>query len=96
MIKATAESVLIKWMVFKVYEGVNDKLFEKCEADPENEELEVQSQDAYERMWESLDKFAAELENFTDGQVDVKTARRMVTCPKYRGRLEDLMKRIAA
>lgn len=85
-----------KWMVFKVYQGVSDRLCEKCFADPDNEELEAFSDRAYEDMFAALEAFAAEMESFTGGQVDVKTAKRMALCPKYSGKLEELMSRWVA
>lgn len=85
-----------KWMVFKVNQMVSDELCDKCFDDPENEELEAFSDRAYEEMWKSLEEFAAEMESFTNGEVDVKTAKRLALCPKYSGRLEELMARWAA
>lgn len=86
----------IKWMVFKVNQEVSDNLTEKCYADPDNAELEAFADRAYEEMWKSLEAFAAEMEIFTNGQVDAQTAKRMALCPKYSGKLEELMARWAA
>ena len=85
-----------KWMAYKVSQEISDELCEKCFADPENEELEASSDRAYEEMFKALEDFAAEMEAFTNGQVDAKTAKRMAICPKYSGQLELLMARWAA
>ena len=85
-----------KWMAYKVAAMTNDNVMAKWEADPENEELEAFADRTYEVMWELLEAFAAEMEAATNGQVDAKTAKRLVLCPKYSGRLEDIMNRWAA
>lgn len=89
-------SLKIKWMAYKVAEMTNDEVMEKWYADPENEELEAFADRTYEVMWELLEAFAAEMESFTNGEVDAKTAKRLAMCPKYSGRLEDLMNRWVA
>ena len=85
-----------KWMAYKVAEMTNDKVMEKWYADPENEELEAYADVTYESMWNLLESFAAAVEEATNGEVDVKTAKRLAMCPKYSGRLEELMMRLVA
>ena len=85
-----------KWMAYTVAEMTNDNVMAKWEADPENEELEAFADRTYEVMWELLEAFAVEMEIFTKGQVDAHIAKRLAMCPKYSGRLEELMNRWAA
>lgn len=89
------QEVKSKWMVYKVNEMVSDEVSERWYADPENEELERFADRAYEEMHRALDEFCAEVERFTGGQVDARTAKRMAVCPKYSGKLEALMARVA-
>ena len=84
----------LRW--YRIINVRRDELCDKCFADPDNEELEAFSERAYEEMWKSLEEFAAEMESFTNGEVDVKTAKRMALCPKYSGKLEELIARWAA
>ena len=85
-----------KYMVYRVNSMVLDELMEKLEAYPENEELDAFADRVYEETWKSLDSLCEEMERFTGGEVDRKTARKLAICPKYSDRLESLMARWAA
>ena len=92
----SAYDLKAKYQSYKVSKLVSDRIFDKWEADLDNEELEQLSDNAYRGMWDALDDFATSLEEFTSGQVDFATARKMAINPKFSGRLDDLMKRLAA
>lgn len=92
----TSSEIRTKYDVFRVYEMVSDRLTQESIENPDDELLEERSERAYEDMWRALDGLADALVEFTGGQLDRFDVRRMAMSPKYRGRLDDLMRRLAA
>jgi hypothetical protein len=92
----TVNDLKAKYQLYKVSKLVSDRIFDKWESDIDDEELEQFSDNAYRGMWDALDDFATSLEEFTSGQVDFATARKMAINPRFSDRLDDLMSRLTA
>lgn len=63
------------------------------EANPENEELEKAFDEAYKAEHEALEALIEEIEKETNGEIDKKTARMLVTARKEE--VKSLIERIA-
>lgn len=73
----------------------SDRLLDECEERPDDENLDMQSDKAYEQMWAALEEFAEAVHEFTAGAVDAMTAKRMAVNFKYRDRLRAIMSLMA-
>lgn len=75
------------------FERIADAIDEAIENDPENEELEIEWNEAYNNEWNATEAFIAELTNVTGGMIDNMAARKMLG--SHRNELKSLISRIA-